>query len=410
MTHEAAGERRLRVGLLSRAYPPHASASGIATYTCELAHGLHALGHEVHVFTASRQGLRCQGERLFAHGIMPDVLPITPGLPLADRRLRWGVAVAERVTELARRGTVLDLVESPNWECEGVALRRTRAVPIVVRLHAPLTAVAVADGLDPTSADLRTCVQLERWLIATADGITSSTAGVLATVRETMNLDSHACYARIPLGIAPAAIPVQQPTGPRRLLFVGRVERRKGIHTLLGVVPRLLRRHRDLQVDIVGNATEPPGEPTFRDRFAREYRLALWRRRCRFHGFVGDDELARFYRQCTLFVAPSLYESFGLTYLEAMRYGKPVIGSCVGGIPEVVRDGETGILVPPDDPESLHAAIERLLEGPALCRRLGDAARRAVETEFSPRAMAEHTAEFYLQVLARAEGKSRDLG
>src|SRR5437899_586266 len=109
-------QHRLRVGLLSRAYPPHAAGNGIATYTRELAHGLEALGHEVHVFTASRRRLRSEGPRLFVHGIVPDVLPVAPGLPLTDRRLRWAVAVAQRVITLARHGTALDVVESPNWE------------------------------------------------------------------------------------------------------------------------------------------------------------------------------------------------------------------------------------------------------------------------------------------------------
>ena len=219
--------RRLRVGLLARVYPPHRQSGGIARYTQELAYGLHALGHEVHVFTESAAGDRREGVRLFVHGISPSPETIIPGMPMTDRNMRWGLAVTERVIELAREGTVLDIVESPNWNSEGAPLRRTGLVPLVVRIHSPLTQVAASERW-PASADLQTSIDLERWLVANADGVTSSTAAVLDTVRDTMGLSPahYARYARIPLGVPPSASAVAVPDCPPRLLFVGRLERR----------------------------------------------------------------------------------------------------------------------------------------------------------------------------------------
>jgi hypothetical protein len=398
----------MRIGLVSRAYPPHPIGHGIATYTRELGRGLAALGHEVHVFTESRQPLRHEVPRLTLHGVTAGILPVVPGRPITDRQVRWSIAVARRVLALTDAGLALDVVESPNWEAEGAALRRTRRVPMVVRLHSPLAAVSAAEGR-AMSPDLATATLLERWVVATADAVTGSTAGVLETVRTTMGIDPDRTgrYARIPLGVPPPPPAPTRDDGPPRLLFVGRLEPRKGIQTLLAVLPALLDAHRALRADIVG-ADVPLGAAgdTFRRRFERQHALAPWRRRCRFHGQVDDAALAAFYARSSFLVAPSLYESFGLVFLEAMRYGKPVIGCCTGGVPEVVRDGETGLLVPPDDPPALAAAINRLVADAALRRALGETAHRVVATEFSAARMVERTAVFYAEVIAGAAGPS----
>ena len=392
--------RRMRIGLLCRVYPPHPRLGGIARHTQELAYGLHALGHEVHVFTESSVTLRREGLRLFIHGLSLGVLPSLSTLPRTREDLRWALAAAEAVIDLAREGTVLDIVQSPNWAVEGVALRRSGLVPLVVGIFTPLTAVAQSERITMTS-DLQAAISLERWLIANADGVTGSTQGILETVRDTMGLDlrQHPHYARIPLGIPPAPPLAERLSKRRRLLFVGRLERRKGIQTLLAVLPQMLLRYRDLIVDIVGDDTVMMSGETFRQRFESEHRGEAWLRRCRFHGVLSDEAVQKLYRECSVLVAPSLYESFGLIYLEAMRHGKPVIGCGTGGIPEVIRDGETGLLVPPEDPEALRAAIARLLDDPELCRCLGTLGWRSVQTDFASELMARRTADSYARLL-----------
>lgn len=157
--------RRLRVGLLSRA-----TQDDLATYTHELAHGLHALGHEVHVFTERRERLCHEGLNLFVHGVMPEVLPVLSGLPLTDRALRWSLAATERVQALAADGVHLDLIECPA-RSEAAAVRRTRSVPVVVRLDVPSERAG-----DPTvmARDREASAHLERWLIAAADAVSDS--------------------------------------------------------------------------------------------------------------------------------------------------------------------------------------------------------------------------------------------
>jgi glycosyltransferase involved in cell wall biosynthesis len=273
------------------------------------------------------------------------------------------------------------------------------AVPAFVRIATPLVMVGRESGW-PASADLDTAVALERCIIAGAAGVSHATHAIRTTVEQEMHVvvpeERRAC---IPLGV-PAAPDTPEPAaGPPRLLFVGRLELRKGIDTLLAIVPALLARYPDLVVDVVGQDMWWPGTTTPVSRhFAAAHPSQS---RCRFHGVVDDERLATFYRDCTVFVAPSRYESFGLIYAEAMRWGKPVVGCRAGGIPEVVRDGETGLLVPPAEAPALQAAVVQLLDDPALRARLGAAARASVEGELSAVRMAERTVAFYRAVLER---------
>ena len=115
---------------------------------------------------------------------------------------------------------------------------------------------------------------------------------------------------------------------------------------------------------------------------------------------ISDDELARLYGEAQVAVVPSLYEGFSLPAIEAMSCGVAVVATTGGALPEVVgTDGETGLLVPPDDPGALAGAIARLLDDPALRARLGAAGRRRVMSRFTWQVTAAGTAACYQALL-----------
>ncbi|HLH28780.1 MAG TPA: glycosyltransferase family 4 protein, partial [Acidimicrobiales bacterium] len=115
---------------------------------------------------------------------------------------------------------------------------------------------------------------------------------------------------------------------------------------------------------------------------------------------ITDDELAAHYGQAEVAVVPSLYEGFSLPAIEAMACGVPLVATTGGALPEVVgHDGETGLLVPPDDPGALATAIGRLLDDPDLRMRLGAAGRRRVLGRFTWEVTARGTAEEYVSLL-----------
>jgi hypothetical protein len=186
----------------------------------------------------------------------------------------------------------------------------------------------------------------------------------------------------------------------RRLLFVGRHERRKGIHLLLEVLPGLLDRHPNWSCDLIGNnkVAAAPGA-TFESLFMAQHAGASWMSRVRFLGPVADVDLPGHYATADLFVAPSLFESFGLIYLEAMQHGVPVVAARVGGVPDVVADGEEGLLVPPGDRAALGLALDRLMTNDAERARLGANAKRSVRTTRSHLAMADRMLVEYRELM-----------
>jgi alpha-maltose-1-phosphate synthase len=100
----------------------------------------------------------------------------------------------------------------------------------------------------------------------------------------------------------------------------------------------------------------------------------------------------------TAFVCPSVYEPLGIVNLEAMACGTAVVASKVGGIPEVVADGETGLLVPPDDPEALAEALNALARDPERANAMGEAGRQRAISEFDWGSIAVQTAKLYHEV------------
>jgi glycosyltransferase involved in cell wall biosynthesis len=120
----------------------------------------------------------------------------------------------------------------------------------------------------------------------------------------------------------------------------------------------------------------------------------------RFLGHVPYDELPRYYSGCDVFLAPSLYEPFGMVYLEAMACGKAAVGCDAGGVPEIIQHGQTGILVPPGDVESLAAALGTLVEHPERRQAIGERARQSVLQHFSLPVIAERTEARYAEAIA----------
>jgi glycosyltransferase involved in cell wall biosynthesis len=172
---------------------------------------------------------------------------------------------------------------------------------------------------------------------------------------------------------------------------IGNVAPRKGFRTLLEAF-RLVARARPRARLVVIGAPEDPVEFEALRKLGADADLSGRA------SFLGAKSRAwRYAAAFDILVAPSLRtESFGLMALDAMRAGKPVVASRVGGLPEVVADGETGLLVPVGDAAATAAAIERLLADPAAARRMGEAGRRRAEALFSSARMAAEYRETLL--------------
>lgn len=167
----------------------------------------------------------------------------------------------------------------------------------------------------------------------------------------------------------------------RLLLFVGRIERLKGIDTLLESAALLIARpgYEDLRVLIVGGDLESNRDNAELERVQHRALDLGIRDRVDFLGPQPQAELPYFYSAADLTIMPSHYESFGMVALESMACGTPVVASRVGGLAQLVRDGETGILVPEEEPTALamqiHATLQHDAEREAMGARAAEYAR-----------------------------------
>ena len=119
---------------------------------------------------------------------------------------------------------------------------------------------------------------------------------------------------------------------------------------------------------------------------------------------LPKHDIIQLLTHATVFACPSLYEPLGIVNLEAMACGTAVVGSRVGGIPEVVADGSTGLLVPPSDLQALADALNTLVRDTALADAMGRAGRERCVAEFGWRAVAEQTAALYSELISASSG------
>jgi glycosyltransferase involved in cell wall biosynthesis len=202
-------------------------------------------------------------------------------------------------------------------------------------------------------------------------------ARLVVAASNALAADARALGARevrvIPSGVdVPESVP--EPEEPPHVLYAGRLSQEKGILELVEAA-------RGLPLVVAGDGP-------LRDRVPS----AL--------GFVAHDELLELYGRAALVACPSHREGYGVVCAEAMAHGRPVVASAVGGLLDLVADGETGLLVPPGDVVALRAALERLLGDAELRGRLGAAGRARAVAHLSWDAATDATLSAYEYVLA----------
>lgn len=409
----------MRICLVTGEYPALGSHGGIGTYTQNLAAGLAAHGHDV---TVLARGL--PGAAPFAEGAVTVVpVPTAPrwALPAGNRHagmtLRalpfvWAAGRAYARLEAARRFDVVEVPEYQGWGL-GVAAR-TRA-PVVVRLHSHTALVRRLNGV-PLDADTRMITALEAASVRRGDLVLSNSRALVAEMASDLGVEA-ARVGVLPLGVdterfAPGdgqALRARLGLGPEAslLLYVGRLERRKGVEPLIEAFGRLRLSHPEAHLALAGFSTDTGPNQASLLRHLRGRVGALGAgAHVHFLGHVPYEQLPAYYAAADVFVAPSLYEPFGMIYLEAMACGRVAVGCAAGGVSEIIEDGATGLLVPPGDAEALAARLAAVLERPAWRAGIEAAARQAVLARFSLPVLAERTAAHYAAaVAARRAGR-----
>lgn len=403
----------MRVALLTREFPPEVYG-GAGVHVAELASALARVVHvEVHCFGEARSSPLVAGTYR-PWGALGDASPEAGTLGVLSVDLAMAAALG-KVDKLVGRDGPPDVCHSHTWYANlaGHLSKLTWGIPHVVTTHSlePLRPWKV-EQLGGGYAVSSWC---ERTALASADAVIA--------VSGAMRADVLACYP----DVEPAKVEVihngidterwrpdhdtdvlerygLDPSQPL-VVFVGRVTRQKGLPHLLAAAPRLPRSAQLVCCAGTADTADLAAEVSQLVEAARAAGVRLtW-----IEGHLPQREVAQLLTHATVFVCPSVYEPFGLVNLEAMACGTAVVASAVGGIPEVVLDGQTGLLVPvelrgetPVRPErfavDLAERIGDLVADPDLARRMGKAGQQRALQQFSWSAVAERTAALYQRI------------
>ncbi len=395
----------MKVLFLTNEYPPHIYG-GAGVHVGYLSHEL-AKTMPVEV--------RCFGDQHFEErnlkviGFELDTSNFTCPKPL-----RSAFGAVRRCIDFNTTNIDADLVHCHTWYTHfgGILAKKNYGIPLVVTVHSleplrPWKREQLAGGYDFS-------LWVEKTALEIADAIIAVSSETKRDIERLFNVDSArvhvihngidlAQYRKVDSTVALGHYGID-PNAPY-LLFVGRITRQKGFQHLVRAIQFM---DRGFQIVLCAAAPDTPG-------MAEEMKTAVEREKAYRHGIIWIDEMVdqktacELYSHAAVFVCPSIYEPFGIINLEAMACETAVVASAVGGIKEVVVDGETGFLVPLEqmnespfeasNPEKfardLAARINQLMKDRQLRERFGKAGRKRAEENFSWEAIAAKTKKLY---------------
>jgi glycosyltransferase involved in cell wall biosynthesis len=266
----------------------------------------------------------------------------------------------------------------------GTTLGRWRDLPCLTTLHG--SDVRVLQG----GAGAR---KLFRFVMSRSTAVTAVSSW-LADEAKRIAPDLEPIVAPMPVVTGLFGPTTSTTTGVPRLLFVGKLNPQKGIEHLLHA---LVEMRQECALDVVVGVGSAETE-------ARALATSLGiAHRIRWHPLLPQTRLAEMYRTATALVMPSVDEGLSLVAIEAQLSGTPVVAFRSGGLPDVVDDGDTGLLVPPRDRTALAAALDRILDLPDRGAAMGRAARQRAVERFAPEAVARRYADIYRHLAAEAQ-------
>jgi glycogen synthase len=380
---------RLRIAFICNEYPP-GRHGGIGTVVQALARGLAATGHEVRVIGmyppqfAGREYEVDRGVRVWR---------------FTEPRVRGGAILGRyrlfrRVAGWVRSGEI-DLIEAPDWEGM-TAGWPALPVPVVVRLNGSATYFASEMGRPVR----RLTRFVERAALQRADFWCSVSRYTADRTRLLFKLaDGPHAVLYNPVELV-ACSPGTQFSERRDVLFAGTLTAKKGIVPLIDAWPVVRQRCADARLHVCGKDGTTDGGTSMQaflvSRLPEPVRDSVI-----FHGHVDRTTLLSRLGQARVAVFPSYSEAFALAPLEAMGCGCPTISTLRSSGPEMFEHGRHGLLVDPDHPEQIAAAITRVLTDEPFAQQLGEAGREHVRRTFSTDVLIQQNLAFYCECLER---------
>lgn len=402
--------KRLHVCILSKEFPPFAARGGIGTLYYHLASELLLMGHSVTVIVpADSPSEFVQGRFRVIYAPKRDAAidGLDPGF---RNNISWSVSALASFKKLTDQHPV-DVVDTALWDTEALAislLPKKFRPPVVLRLVTPFPIAVQTNGWNVSSSIFAFFREAERTLIDHVDALVPISDSIRNTIQNEYQVCNDVRWNKISCGIAywPSFdvnlgystfqgfenVPEEVLKSDKLIVFFGRLEQRKGIDILFEAAKEFLIADKEAVLIVAGRDVEGWGAriPSVLDKELLQ--------RVHLLGEVADSTRDKLLSRAFCVVFPSRYESFGLVPLEAFVHGVPVVASRSGAIPEVVVDGDCGLLFEQDNAKSLADCVVKLLADGLLRERLSFGARHRVKT-LSGRNMALESIELYSSLL-----------
>lgn len=411
-----------RIALISEHASPLATLGGVDNggqnvYVAQLAKKIAALGYAVDVFTRLDDP-ELEEIHLWENGIRIIHVPAGPAKYVhKEDLLPYMKAFTRYMVHFIQREGRYDLIHANFWMSGLVAasIKRELGIPFVITFHALGRVRRVYQGKSDNFPDER--FEIEDQIVAEADRIIAECPQDKEDLIHLYQADPERVSV-VPAGYDPQEMQPLAKSAARKqlglsekehiILQLGRMVPRKGVDNVIRGLARLVREYNiPARLLIVGGESEDP-DPNMTPELARLLKIARDEKIEDCVTFVGRrqrDVLRYYYSAADVFVSTPWYEPFGITPLEAMACGTPVIGSNVGGIKYSVEDGKTGFLVPPKDPSALAARLAELFQNPALLRRFSKQAMQRVQKHFNWATVARLMADVYEAVIQETQPK-----
>jgi glycosyltransferase involved in cell wall biosynthesis len=405
---------KLHICIVTKEMPPFAPGGGIGTLYYHLVSELILMGHDVSIVVPGIEQKTVRQGPLTVYYTQSRWIEV-PGMETGlNNNMTWSVTALHQAARIHQEKRV-DVIDSALWDAEALAIavvNRFERPPLVIRLVTPFSVVADMNGWKVPPRVSRLFNGFEKELIENADAIIPISEKIASTISVAHKITPDERWHQSYCGIAYWPLfdvnedyndlPELKDLGADHLenskiiLFIGRLENRKGIDLVVSAIPAMLAADPDARIVIAGS------DPEGWQQRALHMIPSEDMQRVHFLGMIPDAVkeklLARAY--CLLF--PSRYESFGLVPLEAFVHGVPVIASRSGAIPEVVLDGECGILFDENDSAMMADAVRLLLTDMPLHRRLSEGALKRVH-DLSARNSAQNTLNVYQELIPHLE-------
>ena len=400
----------MNVLFLSKEYPPETGWGGIGTYIYNIAHALSERGHSVHILSLAYKTHPEYKEQktgkggIHIHLIKPVRFP-TPILNHFFFRsleiIKFNITIILKIKKLLN-SEKFDIIEAPEWRSEAFLLSfiKPKGVPLVIKCHSPSVLLNEVYKNAPT-LDSRFVDWIERTTIRNANLVISPSKNLADIVSEKMGIKIN------DIDIIPnpldteffSPIPISyKEKNELKVLFVGRLDRLKGAHIFVEAIPIISKEMPDTSFILIGRDTNTGPNNSSMRTYLENLIPNNIKERVSFFGNVERDILIDYYRGSDVCVVPSFYENFPNTVMEAMSCGKAVVASNTGGIPEVIEDAISGLLVKTGDAKDLAEKVIMLLKKRDMRENIGINARKRIESLYSKASVSKNVEEVYAEI------------